>query len=152
MCVMSIGDSLFVGLFGMSVVFIVLVGLSLLLRAQSALITWFSPKKPVKPVVSEAADDELVAADASFDTPPSIFEPSWSEDAGSETVTSPVSGTVIEIMTAVGAKVKRGDLLLLLEAMRMENGVAATRDGTVTQILTSCGKTVVTGTPLIVIQ
>lgn len=174
---MSILDSLFIGVFGIVVVFIVLVGLSLLLRLQSALISWFLQKKPAKAFVPEAADVVTVAAsvatDAFFDTPPSIRAPvaepvtvpepapapalapvfpSRPAAARNEVVTAPVPGTVIEIMTTVGAKVKRGDLLLLLEAMKMDNGVAATRDGTVTRILTSCGKSVIAGTPLIVIQ
>lgn len=174
---MSVLDSLFVGAFGMTVVFIVLIGLSLLLRFQSALISRFSQKKPDKSVVTETVDVVPVAtsavAETAFGTPPSVQVPveppatvletvaaptqastfhARPAAAGNGVVTAPVAGTVIEIMTAVGVNVKRGDLLILLEAMKMENGIAATRDGTVTKILTSCGKSCIAGTPLVVIQ
>jgi glutaconyl-CoA/methylmalonyl-CoA decarboxylase subunit gamma len=70
---------------------------------------------------------------------------------GSEMIESPMPGVVVEIVKAVGEKVKRGDTVLILEAMKMENEITATRDGTVAQILTTKGATVTTGTPLVAI-
>jgi glutaconyl-CoA decarboxylase len=67
-------------------------------------------------------------------------------------ISAPVPGTVLEIRTTVGAKVKRGDILMLLEAMKMENEIMAAKDGTIVQIMTNKGATVTMGMPLIEMQ
>lgn len=72
--------------------------------------------------------------------------------AGSEVITAPMPGTILEVKTAVGAQVKRGDILVLLEAMKMENEIVAPKDGTVVQVLAAKGATVGTGAPLIALQ
>ncbi|NLA85805.1 MAG: biotin/lipoyl-binding protein [Clostridiales bacterium] len=85
---------------------------------------------------------------------PELSEPpaAYAEpDDGSEVVTSPVPGTVLELKVDVGTAVKRGDSLMVLEAMKMEYEINASSDGTVTQIFTSVGAAVEAGTPLIVI-
>lgn len=66
-------------------------------------------------------------------------------------VRSPLPGVVLEIKTSVGATVKQGDLILILEAMKMENNIVADKDGTVTQILVNKGDNILEGTELFVI-
>lgn len=66
-------------------------------------------------------------------------------------VTAPLPGNVLSIKVSQGAAVKEGDVLLLIEAMKMENEVAAPCDGTVKQIVVSQGQMVATGDTLIVI-
>ena len=66
-------------------------------------------------------------------------------------VTAPLPGNVLSIKVSQGAAVKEGDVLLLIEAMKMENEVAAPCDGTVKQIVVSQGQMVSTGDTLIVI-
>ena len=66
-------------------------------------------------------------------------------------VTAPLPGNVLSIKVSEGAVVKEGDVLLLIEAMKMENEVAAPCDGTVKQIVVSQGQMVATGDTLIVI-
>lgn len=66
-------------------------------------------------------------------------------------VRSPLPGVVLEIKTTVGATVKQGDLLLILEAMKMENNIVADKDGTVTQILVNKGDNILEGAELCVI-
>ena len=61
-------------------------------------------------------------------------------------------GNVLRIEVTQGAAVKKGQLLLILEAMKMENEIVAPRDGTIAQIVTSKGAVVETGTPLIVLS
>ena len=66
-------------------------------------------------------------------------------------VTAPLPGNVLSVKVSQGATVKEGDVLLVIEAMKMENEVAAPCDGTVKQILVSQGQMVATGDTLIVI-
>ncbi len=154
---MSVLDSLFVSIFGICVVFLLLIGLSFLLRFQSALIVWLPKAKTAlaarfsRAKANRTPVRETASTDAAPDEPepPTVYgEP----DDASEIIISPVPGTVLEVNIAVGAVVKRGDTLILMEAMKMEYEINASADGTVTQIFTSGGAAVEAGTPLIVIQ
>ena len=60
-------------------------------------------------------------------------------------------GTVLDVKVAQGASVKKGDLLVILEAMKMENEILAPCDGTVAQIVAAKGASVNSGDALIVI-
>ena len=60
-------------------------------------------------------------------------------------VVAPMPGTVIKIVKNVGDSVKAGDLVLILEAMKMENEIAAPADGTITAMNCSAGGTVAGG-------
>ncbi len=68
-----------------------------------------------------------------------------------EAVNAPMPGTILKVNVAQGDAVKAGQVLVVLEAMKMENEILAPKDGTVTQIITSKGSTVDTGAPLVVI-
>jgi biotin carboxyl carrier protein len=60
-------------------------------------------------------------------------------------------GTIVAVKTSVGAKVKKGDVLIVLEAMKMENDIVAPQDGVVNQVAVSKGNTVETGSLLVVL-
>lgn len=62
--------------------------------------------------------------------------------SGKQAVTSPLPGTISSINVKVGDKVKRGDVLLVMEAMKMENNILASRDGEVKAVYVSVGQTV----------
>lgn len=71
--------------------------------------------------------------------------------AAGEVVKSPMPGNILKINVSQGQKVKEGDVLIILEAMKMENEIVATKSGTVAQIVTAKGAVVETGAPLVVI-
>ena len=66
-------------------------------------------------------------------------------------VAAPMPGTVLRVEVAQGQAVKEGQLLVVLEAMKMENEILAPKAGTVAQIVAQKGSTVETGSPLIVL-
>ena len=68
-----------------------------------------------------------------------------------EAVNAPMPGTILKVNVAPGQTVKEGDVLCILEAMKMENEIMAPKNGTVTQVLISKGSSVDTGAPLVVI-
>lgn len=72
--------------------------------------------------------------------------------AGSETVKSPMPGTILDIKVAAGDSVKSGDVLLVLEAMKMENEIMSPRDGVVASVLVNKGDSVDSGKPLVSLQ
>ncbi|MBR5424528.1 MAG: biotin/lipoyl-binding protein, partial [Clostridia bacterium] len=77
--------------------------------------------------------------------------PAAQEAAPGTQVKAPMPGTILEVKTSVGQAVKAGDVLFILEAMKMENEVVAPENGTVKQILTSRGSAVETDAVLAVI-
>ena len=60
-------------------------------------------------------------------------------------------GTVLRVEVSQGQAVKAGDLLIVLEAMKMENEILAPKDGTVAQVVVQKGSSVDTGSPLVVL-
>ena len=68
-----------------------------------------------------------------------------------EAVNAPMPGNILKVNVKAGDAVKSGTVLVVLEAMKMENEIMAPKDGTVTQVLVSKGSTVDTGAPLVVI-
>ena len=71
--------------------------------------------------------------------------------AAGEVVASPMPGNILKVNCTQGQAVKAGDILVVLEAMKMENEILAPRDGTVAQVVTSKGSVVDTGAPLVVL-
>lgn len=71
--------------------------------------------------------------------------------AAGETVAAPMPGNILRIDVNQGDTVKEGQILVILEAMKMENEIVAPKDGTVAQIVTSKGAVVDTGSPLVII-
>ena len=68
-----------------------------------------------------------------------------------EAVSAPMPGTIVKVNVTAGQAVKAGDVLCVLEAMKMENDITAPKDGTVTQVVAAKGASVSTGDALIVI-
>lgn len=71
--------------------------------------------------------------------------------AGGETVAAPMPGTILSVNVQNGASVKKGDILFVLEAMKMENEIIAPCDGAVSSVNVQNGASVETGATLCVI-
>jgi len=69
-----------------------------------------------------------------------------------EAVTAPMPGNILKVAVSAGQSVKEGDLLVVLEAMKMENEIFAPKSGTVAQVLVSKGSTVDTGATMVVLN
>ena len=94
----------------------------------------------------------VAAAPAAAPAPAAPAAPSASVQAGTTPVNSPMPGTILDIKVTVGQQVKEGDLVVILETMKMENEIYAPCAGTVAQVLTSKGASVDTGAPLVTIS
>ena len=68
--------------------------------------------------------------------------------AGATTVIAPMPGTILKVNVAAGAAVKKGDVLMILEAMKMENEIMAPADATVASVNVAQGAAVEAGTVL----
>lgn len=71
---------------------------------------------------------------------------------GQEVIEAPMPGNIWKIVVGEGDQVKSGDVLLILEAMKMENEIVAPRDGIVASINTTMGASVNTGEKLVVLD
>ncbi len=69
--------------------------------------------------------------------------------AGAVAVKAPMPGNILDVKVAAGASVKAGDVLVILEAMKMENEIVAPQDGTVASINVHKGDTVNSGDTLV---
>ena len=90
-------------------------------------------KTPAAPVAAPAAAPAAPAAPAS---------------AGATTITAPMPGTILKVNVANGQAVKKGDVLMILEAMKMENEIMAPADGTVSSVNVNAGASVEAGATL----
>ena len=70
--------------------------------------------------------------------------------AGAATISAPMPGKVLEVKVKAGDAVKAGDVLMILEAMKMQNEIMAPADGTISDVRISAGQTVGTGDVMIV--
>ncbi len=103
-------------------------------------------KKPVPSIQRQAAPSSSQTIET---TRPTVTRSAVA--AGSVVVNSPLPGVVLDIKVKVGDAVKKGDTIMVLEAMKMENNIQASSDGTVSKISVEKGASVLEGAELIVI-
>ena len=72
--------------------------------------------------------------------------------AAGEQIRAPMPGNILAVNVTAGQTVKKGDVLMVLEAMKMENEIMCPRDGVVASVNTSKGASVESGTLLCVLQ
>lgn len=97
------------------------------------------------PVAAPAAAPAPVAA------PAAAPAPAAAAPVAGEAVTAPMPGNILKVNVTPGQAVKEGDVLVVLEAMKMENEILAPKACTVKQVLVSKGSTVDTGATLVVL-
>lgn len=98
------------------------------------------------PVAAPAAAPAPVVAPAAAPAPAPKAAPAAA--AGAVTINAPMPGTILKVNVSVGADVKKGDILCILEAMKMENEILAPQDGKVATVIAS-GTSVSTGDLLV---
>ena len=99
--------------------------------------------------VVDAADVKVPSAPAAA---PAAAAPAAPVAAGAgEKVSAPMPGTILDVKVSNGQAVKEGDLLMILEAMKMENEILAPKDGVVNSVAVTKGAAVDTGALLCVI-
>ena len=94
---------------------------------------------------------ELMDGAAPAAAPAAAPTPAAAAPAGGEKVCAPMPGTILDVKVANGAAVKKGDILFILEAMKMENEIMAPCNGTVASLSASKGAAVESGALLCVI-
>lgn len=90
------------------------------------------------------------AASAAPKAAPAVTAPAAT--AGTTPVKAPMQGTIVKMNVTPGATVKKGDILCILEAMKMENEIFAPADGTVVDVLVAKGASVATDAVLVTIR
>lgn len=82
---------------------------------------------------------------------PAPAAPAAAAGAGETAVEAPMPGKVIKVVAAAGTAVKSGDVVIILEAMKMQNEICAPCDGTVKAVNVSAGQTVTAGQAMAII-
>lgn len=99
------------------------------------------PAAPAAPVAAPAAPKAAPAA-----------KPAATGTQGATKVTSPMPGTILDVKVAVGASVKKGDVICVLEAMKMENDIPAPCDGVVASVNVQKGASVAANDVLVTLN
>ena len=116
-------------------------------QGEAMLIDEYDLAAPASPAAPAAAVAAAVAAPAA--AVPAAAAPV--SVAAGEAVKSPMPGNILRINVTQGQQVSEGDVIMILEAMKMENEIVATKSGTIAQIAVNKGAVVETGTVLAVI-
>ncbi len=103
-----------------------------------------------KVAIELISEEEAKAAPAA--KPAAAPAPAPAATGEGEAVSCPMPGTILDVKVKVGDAVKKGQVLMILEAMKMENEIMAGCDGTVTSINVQNGQSVENGTPLCTIK
>ena len=111
---------------------------------KAMLLSEYEAVAPAPATAAPAAAAAPVAAPAAAPAAPVVT-------GSGEAINAPMPGNILKVNVKAGDAVKSGTVLVVLEAMKMENEIMAPKDGTVTQVLVSKGSTVDTGAPLVVI-
>ena len=104
------------------------------------------------PAAAPVAAAPVAPAAPAGAAPAAAPAPAASGSAGSVVVSAPMPGKILGVKTEVGKEVKKGDVLMVLEAMKMENEIVAPEDGTVASVNASVGDSVEPGDTLVTLN
>ena len=109
---------------------------------------------PVAPAVAAPIPVAVAApAPVAATTPAPAAAPQVAAPAaGANTIDSPMPGTIVSVNVTVGQSIKKGDVLVVLEAMKMENEIMSPDDSVVTGVHVNKGDSVDSGAPLVSLQ
>lgn len=107
--------------------------------------------QPVQVVQATAPVQAVAPAPAPVASAPAPAAPT-SGSVGMEKVNSPMPGKILSLKANVGQSIKKGDVILILEAMKMENEIVSPQDGTIASINVSAGQSVEAGDLLVTID
>ena len=107
-------------------------------------------EKPIKKAAAPVAKPVAKSAAPAVAAAP-VAKPAAPAGGAGTTVSSPLPGVILDVCVKEGDAVKRGQTVMVLEAMKMENAIEATADGTVTAIKVGKGDSVLEGAPLVII-
>ncbi len=105
-------------------------------KGEAMIESEYEAAQPVQPVVAPVA------------TPVSAPVQPSAPVAGGDAFNSPLPGMIVQIKCEVGKSYKAGDVLFVVESMKMENDVTLDRDATISAILVTKGQNIQSGTPL----
>jgi glutaconyl-CoA decarboxylase len=118
---------------------------------ETATVT--APKTKEQPVAAAAAKTEAKAPAAAQAPKPKPAPQQPSEfKAGSETISCPMPGTVLKVAVKAGQTVKKNQLLVVIEAMKMENEIVSPRDAVIAGVMVTKGSTLNAGEPMISLE
>ncbi len=118
-------------------------------RGEAMLIDEYQAAAPVAvPAAPVAAAPAAAPAPTAAPAAPAAPAVTAQGDA----VAAPMPGVIVAVKVNNGQAVKKGEVLCILEAMKMENEIVAPRDGTVVQVVAAKGANVDTGAPLVILQ
>lgn len=104
-----------------------------------------APAPAVTPVAAVATATAPVATPSETSKTPVVS----ADSVSGEKLPAPMPGTILSVSVSAGQAVKKGEVMLVLEAMKMENEIVAHKDGTVSAVFVQKGSTVNAGDPLI---
>ena len=105
-----------------------------------------APKRSEAPITTTITEKESKASNIKKEEEKEV------NTAGKQVVAAPLPGKVLSVNVKKGDTVKKGDLLLVIEAMKMENEIYSSQDGTIAEVLVGAGDYVSTGDKLIVME
>ena len=140
-------------LMGMGVVFAVLIFISWLISMFKYINVFEAKMKAKKAAAAPAqAAAPRAAPAAEARAPAAAPAPKAAAPAGATTVEAPMPGKILNIKVSEGQAVKFGEVVVIMEAMKMETEIVAPADGTVSKILVKAGDSVDTGAALVALN
>jgi glutaconyl-CoA/methylmalonyl-CoA decarboxylase subunit gamma len=140
-----------VTIYGLGIVFLALLVLMVAIMLLTKVFAVVTGRDVLSAVAVPAPSPTLIVPAGVAVTAPAPA-PAPVAAAAAEAVTAPLPGKVLSVAVKAGDRVKQGDELCVIEAMKMGNSVKAQREGTVREILVVSGQVVAFGAPLLVLE